>query len=412
MSAGLQTDEGNDSDCVDTPRERSVQSIGSISHPAASLDGECRLEVHSLGQLSADVECDWDELASEASTPNVFYERWNAQAAAHLRPNDDVQLVLIYRRGRQPNSPSRLCGLFPLVRERLGAPRVTTWSLWGHPYVYLRTPLLRCGQERASLEALLDWMDAEKKGPRIINWPLVDGEGPFAQALTEVVSERGLVHVSAERYTRAMLHRQSDWERAAATELSSHHRRELRRLHRRLCDQGQLTLRKCGGREDLRYWREMFLHLEQSGWKGAKGTAVATDSASRQYFDLLTERAAATGRLQMLGLFLDGEPIALKVNLHAGRGSFAFKIAYDERFAKFSPGVQLEVENIRVLHEESKLQWMDSCAVANHFMINRLWTGRRVIDRNLISLGGSRSNLLVGAVPLRNAVRRSLRRGK
>jgi hypothetical protein len=113
----------------------------------------------------------------------------------------------------------------------------------------------------------------------------------------------------------------------------------------------------------------------------------------------------------MLGLFLNGEPIALKVNLLSGRGSFGFKIAYDEQYARFSPGVQLELENVRVFHEETDLDWMDSCAVANHFMINRLWKHRRTIDHVLISTGGWRGNLAVGALPLVRAIKRTIRRG-
>ena len=62
-------------------------------------------------------------------------------------------------------------------------------------------------------------------------------------------------------------------------------------------------------------------------------------------------------------------------------GSFAFKIAYDENYSKFSPGVLLELKNIHHLFKQSPpLAWMDSCADPDHPMIDHLWKERRTID--------------------------------
>ena len=62
----------------------------------------------------------------------------------------------------------------------------------------------------------------------------------------------------------------------------------------------------------------------------------------------------------MLALCLDDEPVALKLNLLCPGGGHTFKIAYDERLEKFSPGVLLELENIRRMHES--LTRMDGLA--------------------------------------------------
>ena len=110
----------------------------------------------------------------------------------------------------------------------------------------------------------------------------------------------------------------------------------------------------------------------------------------------------------MLGLALDGKWIALKCNFLAGRGGFAFKIAYDEKFARFSPGVLLEVETLSRLHGRPEIEWMDSCAVSDHFMANRLWTGRREITTHLVATGAASGRLFVRALPLLQRVRRIL----
>jgi hypothetical protein len=81
-------------------------------------------------------------------------------------------------------------------------------------------------------------------------------------------------------------------------------------------------------------------------------------------------------------------------------GAFSFKTAFDERFARFSPGVLLQRENLAVL-DRADVLWSDSCAAADHPMIDHIWRERRSIGRLSIGIGG----------PARQAVfRRLLRR--
>ena len=150
--------------------------------------------------------------------------------------------------------------------------------------------------------------------------------------------------------------------------------------------------------------------LEAAGWKGQEQTALACHESSCDYFETIAKAAFERGQLMMLGLFLDQRPIAVKCNFLAGDGSYAFKIAFDESLAKYSPGVQLELENIRVLHDIRSIQWMDSCATRKHFMIGRLWSDRRTIQRVLISTGQWWDNVIVDTIATLTAIRRAFRR--
>ena len=102
----------------------------------------------------------------------------------------------------------------------------------------------------------------------------------------------------------------------------------------------------------------------------------------------------------MLGLYLDGRPVALKCSLRSGVGSFGFKIAFDEDFAHFSPGLQLEIENIRRFHGISDLHWMDSCASYDAVLFNRLYLERRTLRTVLLSSGSRVGDFVVSALPL------------
>ena len=102
----------------------------------------------------------------------------------------------------------------------------------------------------------------------------------------------------------------------------------------------------------------------------------------------------------LLSLRLNGRPISMKHNLLTKSGGFAFKIAFDEKFSKYSPGLLLELESIRRVCEDSRIPWMDSCAAARHPMANRIWRERRMIRRSLISNGSATGDFCVSALPV------------
>ncbi len=97
--------------------------------------------------------------------------------------------------------------------------------------------------------------------------------------------------------------------------------------------------------------------------------------------------AAAQGVLERLALTLDGRPIAMLANFHTPPGAFSYKTAFDESFARFSPGVLLQCENLLIL-DRPEIAWTDSCASADHPMIDHIWRERRVVGRLSIAIGG------------------------
>ena len=60
---------------------------------------------------------------------------------------------------------------------------------------------------------------------------------------------------------------------------------------------------------------------------------------------------------------------------------------FNETWGRFSPGVLLQLENLKIL-DEPRIDWMDSCAVEDHPMIDSLWRERRNIVRVSVPLRG------------------------
>jgi CelD/BcsL family acetyltransferase involved in cellulose biosynthesis len=112
----------------------------------------------------------------------------------------------------------------------------------------------------------------------------------------------------------------------------------------------------------------------------------------------------------MLGVNFDGRPIARRCAFAAGEGSFAFKTAYDEEFADFSPGAMLEMASIRQLQALPGVKWMDSCASADNFLINRLSNDRKTIQSLTVGTGALGELVVSGLSLLRWTNRWILRR--
>jgi hypothetical protein len=179
---------------------------------------------------------------------------------------------------------------------------------------------------------------------------------------------------------RAMIRPAINGESYLKDNVSNGRRKEWRRQFNRLLEHGAVEFVELDREEDVETWIGRFMDLEASGWKGRAGSAMLLEEPSRRFFSQTMREAFRRRRLMMLGLVVNGEPIALKCNILSGAGAFAFKIAYKEEFGRFSPGLQLELETIRRLHCQASIQWMDSCAAPNHVMIDGLWAERRKIQ--------------------------------
>jgi hypothetical protein len=72
--------------------------------------------------------------------------------------------------------------------------------------------------------------------------------------------------------------------------------------------------------------------------------------------------------------------------LLAPPGAFGFKSAFAKDHARFSPGILLQIENLKSL-ERPDIAWTDSCANENHPAAS-LWSEWRALVRVNVRLRG------------------------
>ena len=74
-------------------------------------------------------------------------------------------------------------------------------------------------------------------------------------------------------------------------------------------------------------------------------------------------------------------------SFRSGRGVFTFKIAFDEDYSRYSPGTLLMLKAIGAFLRDERVDWVDSCAVPGHPMIDHIWAERRTMSSMLVTTG-------------------------
>jgi hypothetical protein len=356
----------------------------------------------------------WQALADSALEPNAFYEPWQVlPALQNLTDAPSLELLLVLD---ESTSPAGLCGVFPLERSSSyrGLP-LASLRMWQHKYVFLCTPLICRDNVHGTVRCLLKWLASTDASCDVMSLQGMRADGPFASALMQALGELGRPHFEEGRHARALLEVDAAQTSSVYLDnaLSKKKSKEYRRLAQRLSEQGDMRFDRLQPGADVQPWLDEFLSLESSGWKGREGSAFASTEADRRYFTGIVTEAHARGRLGLFALRLDGVAIAMKCNFVGPDGAWSFKIGFEEKYAKYSPGVLLELENIRSAFDdriEPRFPWMDSCAKPDHPMIDHLWRAGRVIETRVMAGGGWRGKCLVKYMPALLKLKRRLQR--
>jgi len=357
--------------------------------------------VRDLQTLSGFVPA-WEDLAAAAIEPNVFYEHWMLLPALEaFGAGKDIAVVLVLIHDRHnPDAPTKLGALFPLEPiQRFRKLKVSAVSLWQHLHCYVCTPLVRADSAKASMVEFFRWFQSGGASASLMELRCISGDGPFHKMLIDLSNELGLRNCVTDIFTRGLWHAGYDKNTAPESAVSGDLRRRLRRKEKRLRERGRVEHLAVRSEDDVGRWIDEFLQIEASGWKGQRGSALASSESDRRYFTQIVTSAFRRSRLLMLGLNFDDRPIARRCAFVAGEGSFAFKTAYDEEYADFSPETMLEMDSIRQLQTLPGVQWMDSCATTDNFLVNRLTNDRKTIQSLAIGVGAL-GELLVSGLPL------------
>ena len=350
----------------------------SAAERASTVD--LTIELCPLTAIGSVVE-PWKRLAARALEPNVFYDPAFALAAQSALGRG-VTAGLVWSL-----SPHELLGFFPVYVDshRYGLPLPVLCG-WTHPFAPLGTPLVHREFAEPVIAAWLDHVARDPALPGLMLMPFLGETGAFATVLDAVVDRRDMVSAAFDRHERALLAPGADRTGYIAWAVAAKKRKEFARQWRRLEDHGTVTVERDDGPHRVAAALEDFLVIEASGWKGRAGTAAANDDGIRRFLTRAVMDLAAEQRASVYRLISGERAIAAAITLRSGSTAWCWKIAYDENYARYSPGAQLLLRVTEDLLHEPGIEYADSCATAHHPLIDHIWRERLSVADRLIAV--------------------------
>ncbi|HET6838954.1 MAG TPA: GNAT family N-acetyltransferase [Bradyrhizobium sp.] len=372
----------------------------------ASRDGK------ACAPLATVAESQWRALTERAIEPNGYYlADWELAVNASARGRSGVSVLKAWSEPSfaQADAP-RLIGLAPVVSMwrayKIPLPALVS----ADPYGTLCTPLLDRDVAEDAVVKLMQ--QARRAGAHALVLRDASLDGAAMKAVDAVLRGDGLRPTLLQSHMRAVLDATRDAEESLRDALGAKKIKELRRQRNRLAEHGAIRFDVARKPQEIAKAVETFLALEASGWKGERGTALMQDAGDAAFIRRATSGLAERGQCEIVSLYAGDTPVAAAVVLRHQDRAFYFKLGVDERFAKFSPGVQLTLDLTRHLCADPTIALADSTAVADHPMINPIWRGRLAIGDVLIPL---RRNdpavaLIQAAMFMRQTIREPARR--
>ena len=348
------------------------------TRPAPGGGAELRL-LRACDLSPADHAC-WDDLGSDPATRSVFAEPWFTRASLAHCPGGNQALLAIVR-----DRSGDWLGAMPLVPRLLyGRAPFPHWAAWSHPNQFLGTPLARNGQSARFWKGLLAGLDRRGVGRLALRLAGMSLDDDVTRALFQLCREERRPCRIDSRYQRAVLHAAQPGE---PDPLKGSRRRRIASLERKAEREiGPLAWRVSRTEAALGPALDRFLALEQAGWKGQAGSALACRDSTRDFFAAATRAASGLGRLEVTELVAGDRLLAASAHFTGPDEGFGYKMAYDESLAGYGPGLML-LNRLTAHFRETGPARIDSCSAPGQEPIGSLWPDRIELVDCGIALG-------------------------
>ncbi|MGV6802064.1 MAG: GNAT family N-acetyltransferase [bacterium] len=323
-------------------------------------------------QAAQEIEAEWRELSQQASEPSPFLDYDLACAALPLYAKPP-QLLTIYK-------GQLLIGVLLLQGAKGYAKLPLRYlSTAYHSHQFFAAPLWRHGYELEAAKGLCDWLDHNPLGIQFLYLTHLAGNGSTTKAL-QLYSKADkrrcdIVH----HYQRPAVICDKSYEDYLTTNISSKRRKKTRQKFRRLEEVGPTNNGLASTPEQASQWLEEFFRLEKASWKGAAGSALASNPEQAAFYRTVIPNLASKGQLRFSRMTAGTVTLAMTIDIvYQGEG-FTLKTAYNPEYAAFSPGALIEFVNLARFLDKEEVDCVDSCMAEGNEALDGIWAERKEI---------------------------------
>lgn len=208
-------------------------------------------------------------------------------------------------------------------------------------------PMAAVGKDARVVEAVAEWLDCD--GASL--WDMVelndvDGGDPVLRGLAVAMTARGCkVHWRpGARCWRVTL--PPTWEEYLR-QLSSSHRKQVRRMERRFFETGRAQFHTVQSELELQTGMSILVRLHQERQESLGRVGCFASQRFAEFHHEVARRLLACQTLRLHWLELDGRPIAAEYHLAGGRGIFVYQGGIDPASLAESPGQLITLTTIK-----------------------------------------------------------------
>ena len=333
----------------------------------------------TIDSPNLDIGPQWDDLIQRASS-NVFMNPAALMAACETN-FAEIKMLLAWE---EDAGQRKLVGVWALQLRKVAPFWPAVLEALPYNYAFLSSPVVDPAFTNEVIPAFFAAIEKNPLLPKVVSLKSLDAECPSYPAMLKALAGRGIQPLMLCESARPYVTREFGVKRSGST------RKKLRQDWNRLSALGTVDVvndRTLAGAQQA---FETFLALEKASWKGARGTALLSDSQDAAFVRRLFQSLAARQNASVALLRVDGEAIAAQVLMYCGTTAYTWKTAFSAKYGKYSPGVLLIDKITDELFAGPETSAINSCAAEGSFMA-QLWAGRRTMVDLLVDIGSGKS---------------------
>lgn len=271
------------------------------------------------------IKASWQRLAEEEGSHFLHYPGWYEAELANRQRGDRICFVTVSEPG------GRVCAVLPLEKAVLtkGGLKLPVLQIF-YPNEMGVNDILSCVPLSQYYDTMVGLLREHVGYFAFIRWQCIIQDGCAAEHLS-LKPDMRITHQS--KFIDFSHGPEAFW---AAH--SSKFRRGLKKKVSKAEESGKLSLLCVTEGQALQNAFLTFLEVEDSGWKGERGTSIRQQPKKLAYYESLLRSYGQAGQVQINVLYLNDVAIAAQFGIRIGERLYLLKIGFNEAHATISPG--------------------------------------------------------------------------